>query len=152
MSSTLTSRSSKLAFPSSTQLNSVLDSTSMPVVNAPFLGTSRKTLHPAHITTILARSRLLSASPLVASRQRNNGHGLLAKVLIDQCSELASMKVHCIPQAVNMDLLVEPLPCPSYPILFPLMCGRLLWSPYVFGGTHHRNRYTPIEFKVVTEL
>jgi len=48
-------------------------------------------------------------STLVASRKRNNGHGLLAKALIDQCRELTSMKVHCIPQVDHMTLLVEPV-------------------------------------------
>jgi len=56
------SRSSKLDFLSSTQLNPALDSTSKLVVDAPFWGTSRKILHPALIATILAQSRLLSTS------------------------------------------------------------------------------------------
>ncbi|KAL4081081.1 hypothetical protein J3A83DRAFT_4204554 [Scleroderma citrinum] len=72
-------------------------------------------LHPALIATILAWGAKFSEHPLlVADRQRNNGHSLLAKALIDRCRELAeAMKVHRIPQVdhVVIALLIEPLQC-----------------------------------------
>lgn len=77
-------------------------------------------LHPALIATILAWGAKFSEHPLlVADRQRNNGHSLLAKSMIDRCRELAeSMKVHRIPLVdhVVIALLIEPLQCREFPI------------------------------------
>lgn len=72
-----------------------------------------KDLHPALVATVISWGAKFSEHPLlVADRQNNNGHSLLAKTLIDRTRELAeALKVHRIPkdEHVVIGLLIEPL-------------------------------------------